>query len=120
MRRTILFAAVVALLLWAGAAPAMGVWGGTPDGTQHPMVGAMYADFNEDEVITWDELVCSGSYAGPSKDGGHLVFSLIEWLRGKPVSLRKREIAQQVGFVLLVGLMIFAFYNDIFRLLGRP
>ena len=56
----------------------------------------------------------------PILDGGHLAFSLIEWLRGKPVSLRKREIAQQVGFVLLVGLMIFAFYNDIFRLLGRP
>lgn len=56
----------------------------------------------------------------PVLDGGHLLFSLIEWLRGKPVSLRKREIAQQVGLVLLVGLMVFAFYNDIFRLLGRP
>jgi regulator of sigma E protease len=56
----------------------------------------------------------------PILDGGHLMFSLVEWLRGKPVSLRKRELAQQVGFVLLVGLMIFAFYNDIFRLLGRP
>lgn len=56
----------------------------------------------------------------PVLDGGHLLFSLIEWLRGKPVSLRKREIAQQVGMVLLVGLMIFAFYNDIFRLLARP
>lgn len=56
----------------------------------------------------------------PVLDGGHLLFSLIEWLRGKPVSLRKREIAQQVGMVLLVGLMIFAFYNDIFRWLAKP
>jgi regulator of sigma E protease len=56
----------------------------------------------------------------PVLDGGHLLFSLIEWLRGKPVSLRKREIAQQVGMVLLVGLMIFAFYNDITRFLGQP
>ena len=48
------------------------------------------------------------------------MFSLIEWFRGKPVSLRKREIAQQVGLVLLVGLMIFAFYNDISRLVGWP
>ena len=56
----------------------------------------------------------------PVLDGGHLLFSLIEWFRGKPISLRKREIAQQVGLALLVGLMIFAFYNDIFRLLGRP
>jgi len=56
----------------------------------------------------------------PVLDGGHLLFSLIEWLRGKPVSLRKREIAQQVGMVLLVGLMVFAFYNDISRWLARP
>lgn len=55
----------------------------------------------------------------PILDGGHLFFSLIEAVRGKPVSLRKREMAQQVGLALLVALMIFAFYNDIFRLLGR-
>src|SRR3990172_1928062 len=55
----------------------------------------------------------------PILDGGHLLFSLIEAARGKPVSFKKREMAQQVGLVLLVALMIFAFYNDIFRLLGR-
>ncbi len=55
----------------------------------------------------------------PILDGGHLLFSAIEWLRGQPVSLRKREIAQQVGMVLLAALMVFAFYNDIFRWLGQ-
>ncbi|CBE69540.1 MAG: RIP metalloprotease RseP [Candidatus Methylomirabilis oxygeniifera] len=55
----------------------------------------------------------------PILDGGHLFFALIEAVRGKPVSLQKREMAQQVGLALLVALMIFAFYNDIFRLLGR-
>jgi regulator of sigma E protease len=55
----------------------------------------------------------------PVLDGGHLFFSLIEAVRGKPVSMQKREMAQQVGLVLLVALMIFAFYNDIFRLLGK-
>lgn len=55
----------------------------------------------------------------PILDGGHLFFSLIEAVRGKPISLKKREMAQQVGLALLVALMIFAFYNDIFRLLGR-
>jgi regulator of sigma E protease len=55
----------------------------------------------------------------PVLDGGHLFFALIEWLRGKPVSLRKREIAQQVGVVLLVALMVFATYNDLFRLFAR-
>jgi regulator of sigma E protease len=56
----------------------------------------------------------------PILDGGHLGFFVIELLRGRPVSVKKREIAQRVGLVLLVALMIFAFYNDIFRLLGRP
>ncbi|MFQ5658101.1 MAG: RIP metalloprotease RseP [Candidatus Methylomirabilales bacterium] len=56
----------------------------------------------------------------PILDGGHLFFFFIELLRGKPVSVQKREMAQRVGLVLLVALMIFAFYNDVFRLLGRP
>jgi regulator of sigma E protease len=56
----------------------------------------------------------------PILDGGHLAFFGIELLRGRPISVKKREMAQRVGLVLLVGLMIFAFYNDIFRLLGRP
>jgi len=73
MRRAFLVCTVIALVLSASM-PAMGAWGGIPDGNQHPMVGAMYADFNEDQQITWDELVCSGSFAGPSKDGGSQVF----------------------------------------------
>ena len=56
----------------------------------------------------------------PILDGGHLLFFAIEAVRGGPLSLRMREIAQQVGLALLVALMAFAFYNDIFRLLGRP
>ncbi|MFQ5989309.1 MAG: RIP metalloprotease RseP [Candidatus Methylomirabilales bacterium] len=56
----------------------------------------------------------------PILDGGHLCFFFIELLRGKPVSLKMREMAQRVGLVLLVALMIFAFYNDIFRLIGYP
>jgi regulator of sigma E protease len=56
----------------------------------------------------------------PILDGGHLCFFSIELFRGKPVSVKMREMAQRVGLVLLVALMIFAFYNDIFRLLGHP
>ncbi len=49
----------------------------------------------------------------PVLDGGHLLFFAIEIINGGPLSLRKREIAQQVGLLLLVSLMVFAFYNDI-------
>jgi regulator of sigma E protease len=51
----------------------------------------------------------------PILDGGHLLFFMIEAVMGQPVSLKKREIAQQVGFFLLIALMFFAFYNDIMR-----
>lgn len=52
----------------------------------------------------------------PILDGGHLFFNLIEFVIRRPLSLRIREIAQQVGLALLLLLMILAFYNDITRL----
>jgi regulator of sigma E protease len=52
----------------------------------------------------------------PMLDGGHLLFFACEAVLGRPISLRKREIAQQVGFVLLMMLMVYAVYNDLSRL----
>jgi regulator of sigma E protease len=52
----------------------------------------------------------------PVLDGGHLLFFAIEALKGRPVNLKVREIAQQVGMVILIMLMILVFYNDITRL----
>jgi regulator of sigma E protease len=51
----------------------------------------------------------------PILDGGHLFFFLIEGILRRPLALRHREIATQVGLVVLVGLMAFAIYNDIAR-----
>lgn len=53
----------------------------------------------------------------PVLDGGHLVFFVIEMITRRPVSVRTREIAQQVGLSLLILLMGFALFNDIMRLL---
>jgi regulator of sigma E protease len=52
----------------------------------------------------------------PILDGGHLMFFSIEAIRGRPVSLRVREVAQQAGMFILLMLMVFVFYNDIVRL----
>jgi regulator of sigma E protease len=52
----------------------------------------------------------------PMLDGGHLFFFLIEAVMGRPLSLRKREAAQQLGFVLLMLLMVYALYNDLVRI----
>jgi regulator of sigma E protease len=52
----------------------------------------------------------------PMLDGGHLLFFILEAVLGRPLSLRKREAAQQLGFVLLLLLMGYAIYNDLVRI----
>jgi len=52
----------------------------------------------------------------PVLDGGHLLFYLIEIVKGSEVSVKWREMANQIGFILLILLMIFVFMMDIDRL----
>jgi regulator of sigma E protease len=52
----------------------------------------------------------------PILDGGHLFFFLLEAIMGRPIEVKKVEIAQKVGLCLLLMLMILVFYNDIMRL----
>lgn len=54
----------------------------------------------------------------PVLDGGHMVFLAMEGVLRRPLSLRVREISMQVGFVILLTIMVFAFYNDLMRLFG--
>ena len=54
----------------------------------------------------------------PMLDGGQIVYTLAESLKGSPLSERAQAIGQQIGIGLLLVLMTFAFYNDISRLLG--
>ena len=53
----------------------------------------------------------------PVLDGGHLFFYGIELATGREVNIRWRERAQQIGFFILILLMIFVFYNDIVRII---
>ncbi len=53
----------------------------------------------------------------PVLDGGHLVFYIVEIIKGSPLSLRKIEIAHQFGFALLMGLMALALFNDFSKFL---
>jgi regulator of sigma E protease len=52
----------------------------------------------------------------PVLDGGHLIFFGIEKIKGSPVSLKKREIIQHIGFAFLIFLIIFVTFNDFNRL----
>ena len=54
----------------------------------------------------------------PVLDGGHIVATAVEAVTRKPLSLRTREVANLVGILLLVFLMVFVFKNDIVRLMG--
>jgi regulator of sigma E protease len=52
----------------------------------------------------------------PILDGGHAFFFFFEMIRGRPISIRNREVAQQIGLVLLLFLMVYVMYNDIARI----
>ena len=54
----------------------------------------------------------------PILDGGHLLYYVVEFIKGGPLSERVMEIGQQIGLFLLLLLMAFAFYNDFNRLLS--
>jgi regulator of sigma E protease len=52
----------------------------------------------------------------PLLDGGHLLFYLIEGIRGRPLSERAQEYGFRVGLAIVLLLMIFATFNDIVHL----
>ena len=54
----------------------------------------------------------------PILDGGQILFQLVEWLKGSPLSERAQALGQQVGIALLIVLMGVALYNDIARQFG--
>ena len=52
----------------------------------------------------------------PILDGGLILFLLIELVLGRPISIKKRDLAQKVGLILLILLMMVVMYNDITRI----
>jgi len=52
----------------------------------------------------------------PVLDGGHILFLGIEKIRKKPISLKAQEVMQYVAISLLIALMLYVTYNDIFML----
>lgn len=54
----------------------------------------------------------------PLLDGGQVVYQLAEWIKGAPLSEAAMTFGQQVGILLLMLLMGFAFYNDLTQMLG--
>ncbi|MBW2038285.1 MAG: RIP metalloprotease RseP [Deltaproteobacteria bacterium] len=55
----------------------------------------------------------------PILDGGHLLFLTLESIIGRPLSIKKLELAQQIGLIIIILLMVLVFYNDIMRILPQ-
>ncbi len=52
----------------------------------------------------------------PALDGGRLLFLLIEFIKGKPISQKTSTITNNIGFTILIFLMLLITYRDILRL----
>lgn len=52
----------------------------------------------------------------PVLDGGHLLFYLVEMVRGKPLSEKTQTLGLKIGVTFVVGVMMLAMYNDLSRL----
>lgn len=55
----------------------------------------------------------------PALDGGHIMFLIIEKIKGKPVDEKVAEFLGNLCFWLLIGLMVFVIFNDIFGLITK-
>jgi len=55
----------------------------------------------------------------PVLDGGHIMFALIQGITGKPLPVKMQIILQNIGVVLLLMLMVYAFYNDFTKFFTR-
>ena len=55
----------------------------------------------------------------PALDGGHVVFLLVEMVIRRPLSEKFMQVMQVIGMVLLLGLMVFAFGNDIYKIFSK-
>src|SRR5690554_705774 len=51
----------------------------------------------------------------PMLDGGHLMYYLVEAVRGRPLSIKIQEIGFRIGFALVLSLMVFTLFNDTVR-----
>ncbi len=92
-----------------------------------PVSIAQYADMSADRGVAWFlsflamvslSLAVMNLLPIPILDGGHLLYYLIELVKGSPVTERTLRVGQTVGLAMLVGLMGLAFYNDIHRLIS--
>ncbi len=83
------------------------------DQTQSLGIKALLSTFLTWSILLSSNLGLMNLLPIPALDGGRLLFLLIEAVRGKPISREKEAYIHAGGFVLLMCLMVFVFFNDI-------
>lgn len=91
------------------------------------LIGKLAGDFAQVSILSFVMLMAMISVnlgvlnllPIPILDGGHIFFLFIEAIKGSPLSMKKIDIAQQVGLALLLLVMVLVFYNDITRFLPK-
>ncbi len=87
-------------------------------------IGAYAADFAQQGVVALISFAALLSvnlglinlFPIPLLDGGHLAFYAMEKVKGKPMSERFQEYALRVGLTFILGIMLFATWNDLLQL----
>ncbi|MEM1003380.1 MAG: RIP metalloprotease RseP [Bacteroidota bacterium] len=87
-------------------------------------IGKITKDFYEQGVVSLITVMAFLSvnlglinlFPIPLLDGGHIMFYLIELIRGKPANRKVQEVAYAVGFTLVIALILFSTWNDLSRL----
>ena len=69
--------------------------------------------------VTAGALIIAGTMNYPILDGGHIMFFTYEGISGKPLDVKKVNIAQVIGMSILIAIMIFATYKDFLRIFGN-
>ncbi|MBI5189968.1 MAG: RIP metalloprotease RseP [Nitrospirae bacterium] len=77
-----------------------------------------YIDFVMFMVMLSVNLGVINLFPIPVLDGGHIFFLAIEGIIRRPLSIKMREVAQQIGLFMIIVLMVFVFYHDILRIMG--
>ena len=54
----------------------------------------------------------------PLLDGGQIVYQVVEFVKGSPISDRALIVSQNLGLILIAMIISFAFYNDFIRLIS--
>lgn len=112
-----IFSGQVARTDVAGPVGIINMIGSSAEASVSSGVGALFSTLAFFTILISANLGVMNLLPIPALDGGRLLFLLVELVRGKRLNAKLEGYVNLAGFVLLMGLMVFMFYNDIVNLI---